>query len=326
MSNLTEYERFTTEDGFFTLISPDTAEAYHNRCGAWRETQVIYIDPIQFNKRLARQDTVRLLDPFFGLGYISIGAILTFLETVSTHGFQGKRLDIIAIENDPALIPVFMAVLEQFIAQYDHRCLHELKDAFAHKIYYRTQNDPIQKGARIRLELDTSPISIEFIYDDVRACLPQLTEGSLDAIFHDAFSPTKQPELWTPELFQQYYRLLDKPHGVVHTYSQASHVRAALRQAGFQLYKSALVVTDGYPKPGTLGALEERPEQPDLDDFEVAIMDTRAGIPFRDNASLSKSREDIEAARIEEQADYNGPSTSSIHRRYKKTVTHKTFK
>ena len=303
----------TTEDGYFTLLSPDTEETYHNKCGAWLETQAIYIKPVQFEERLKHTDNIRLFDPFFGLGYITLGCIVEFVETLEKTCQSGKTLEVIAIENDPSLIPVLMAVLEQF----DQPCLKELKEAFAHKIYYRTQQDPIKNGDRFTLSLENYPVTIHFIYDDIRVALPTLESESLDCIFHDAFSSKKQPELWTQEIFNEYRRLLKPPKGVLHTYSQASHIRAAMRATGLHLYKSALVLTDGYPKPGTLGSIEPRPFQPPLDEFEVAILETRAAIPYRDNATFTSTREDILLRRKEEQDKYVGVSTTSIHKRFR---------
>jgi tRNA U34 5-methylaminomethyl-2-thiouridine-forming methyltransferase MnmC len=81
-------------------------------------------------------------------------------------------------------------------------------------------------------------IEIEFIVDDLRAALPSLidsAEGSFDLVFHDPFSPQHLPELWTQELFAEYFRLLAPRQGRLLTYSAAAAVRGGLFEAGFAL-------------------------------------------------------------------------------------------
>ena len=56
--------------------------------------------------------------------------------------------------------------------------------------------------------------------------------GSYDLIYFDAFSPEKQPEMWTQERFEQLYRHAS-PGAVLTTYCAKGSVRRALQAAGF---------------------------------------------------------------------------------------------
>ena len=56
--------------------------------------------------------------------------------------------------------------------------------------------------------------------------------GSYDLIYFDAFSPEKQPEMWTQERFEQLYRHA-LPGAVLTTYCAKGSVRRALQAAGF---------------------------------------------------------------------------------------------
>lgn len=54
----------------------------------------------------------------------------------------------------------------------------------------------------------------------------------IDVVFYDAFSPDKQPELWTAELFTYLFSAM-QPGGILATYSSKGMVKEALRTAGF---------------------------------------------------------------------------------------------
>jgi tRNA U34 5-methylaminomethyl-2-thiouridine-forming methyltransferase MnmC len=71
----------------------------------------------------------------------------------------------------------------------------------------------------------------EFILGDARDTLPVWT-GRAEAWFLDGFAPTKNPELWQPELMAAVARHTE-PGGSFATYTAAGHVRRALAAAGF---------------------------------------------------------------------------------------------
>jgi tRNA U34 5-methylaminomethyl-2-thiouridine-forming methyltransferase MnmC len=64
----------------------------------------------------------------------------------------------------------------------------------------------------------------------------QFPASIINVIFFDAFSPEKQPELWTVELFTKMYDIL-APDGLLVTYCSKSYVRRNMQQAGFQIEK-----------------------------------------------------------------------------------------
>ena len=59
------------------------------------------------------------------------------------------------------------------------------------------------------------------------------TEGwKADVIYFDAFAPEKQPEMWSQELFNRLYVLLNNG-GILTTYCAKGVVRRMLQAAGF---------------------------------------------------------------------------------------------
>jgi chorismate dehydratase len=88
---------------------------------------------------------------------------------------------------------------------------------------------------------------------DLRQTLQRLS-GPYDVIFHDPFSPLKNTEAWTVEVF----RLLKEktaPDGLLATYSESTLVRSALAEAGWQVGTSEAVPPH---RSGTLAALDKQ--------------------------------------------------------------------
>jgi tRNA U34 5-methylaminomethyl-2-thiouridine-forming methyltransferase MnmC len=57
-----------------------------------------------------------------------------------------------------------------------------------------------------------------------------------DLIYFDAFSPSKQPGLWTNDIFRNIYNAMN-PGGILVTYCVKGDVRRALISAGFSIEK-----------------------------------------------------------------------------------------
>ncbi len=55
-----------------------------------------------------------------------------------------------------------------------------------------------------------------------------------DIIYFDAFSPKKQPEMWSPEIFKKIYNLLNKD-GFMVTYCANGNFRRTLKEIGFEV-------------------------------------------------------------------------------------------
>ena len=59
-------------------------------------------------------------------------------------------------------------------------------------------------------------------------------QKNIDLVYFDAFSPSKQPELWTESIFEQIYQRMSND-GLLTTYSSAGIVKRALRSVGFNV-------------------------------------------------------------------------------------------
>ena len=74
-------------------------------------------------------------------------------------------------------------------------------------------------------------VILTLLVGDVLDVLPQL-DARIDAWFLDGFSPAKNPQMWTPEVFAQLARL-SAPGTTLATFASTGFVRRGLREAGF---------------------------------------------------------------------------------------------
>ena len=73
----------------------------------------------------------------------------------------------------------------------------------------------------------------------------QIVNHKIDFIFHDAFSPEANEELWTLDVFEKLASV-SSSNAVLSTYCAASSARAAMAVAGWKIAKA----------PGALGKRE----------------------------------------------------------------------
>src|SRR5690606_4666445 len=78
-------------------------------------------------------------------------------------------------------------------------------------------------------------VALTLIFDDVAEALPQV-EGQVDGWFLDGFTPSKNPDMWTQDLFDQMARHSQKETSFA-TFTAAGFVKRGLQQAGFHVEK-----------------------------------------------------------------------------------------
>ncbi|MDQ6585420.1 MAG: bifunctional tRNA (5-methylaminomethyl-2-thiouridine)(34)-methyltransferase MnmD/FAD-dependent 5-carboxymethylaminomethyl-2-thiouridine(34) oxidoreductase MnmC, partial [Haemophilus parainfluenzae] len=108
---------------------------------------------------------------------------------------------------------------------------------FSHLAQHLQQNwlNPIQGCYRFHFDETT----LDLWFGDVAENLPQLGDymnGKIDAWFLDGFAPSKNPDMWNEQLYQQMFRFT-KPQGTFATFTAASAVRKGLENAGFDITK-----------------------------------------------------------------------------------------
>lgn len=200
-----ELQLLRTADGSHTLLRTDWDEPYHSRNGAITESRHIYIRH-GLESRLPLQ-CIHVLETGFGTG---LNALLTLLAAEKNH----TEVLYTAVEKFPLSLatvkrlnyPRLLDVPQQLFCN-----LHRAETEFRRFSPY---------------------FSLKVIRDDIlHAELPLQTYG---LVYHDAFDPARQPELWTPALFERLRCAMEKG-GFLLSYSAKGAVRRALQAVGFEV-------------------------------------------------------------------------------------------
>jgi tRNA U34 5-methylaminomethyl-2-thiouridine-forming methyltransferase MnmC len=207
-----KHQWIQTEDGSYTLFSEAFQEACHSTSGAREETQLHYIKGCQVKEKSLTQNTLTILEVGFGLG-------IGLLETLKAlENFKGAW-HFVSLEIDENLLEWFQH------QHHDHPILKNFE--------WMTSGD-----LKI-LSLDFQNIKISILCGDARKTLPEFISQSplkWDAVYQDAFSPKKNPILWTKE----WFTLLKNSSAqdvILSTYSASSSIRKSLVEAGWKLSK-----------------------------------------------------------------------------------------
>lgn len=196
-----------SEDGTDTLFSEEFEEPYHStKDGALHESLEKHVKPALSLKK--EFSSLTILDICFGLGYNTFAT----LYYVKKHNLNIK-IDIISPE-------------------FDRDLIESLKD-FKYPKEFDILKDIIYEVSR-NLYYEDEKFKIEILLGDARVKVPMIKE-KIDIIYQDAFSPQKNPLLWTREFFRDIVRI-SKKDVLLTTYSIASAVRLGLYENGFYIF------------------------------------------------------------------------------------------
>jgi tRNA U34 5-methylaminomethyl-2-thiouridine-forming methyltransferase MnmC len=204
-TSVENYQWVETGDGSFTLFSERFQESCHSTTGARAETLLHYVNGCRIKERSLDQ-TLSILEVGFGLGL----GFLTTLEELkdSPHPFHFLSLEI-----DENLVRWFMQA---------HSSL------FSEVIWEKDMMSARHSLGRL-----------EVFLGDARLVLPEKLKSKhlcWNAIYQDAFSPKKNPALWTVEWFT-LLKTFSSQDVILSTYSASSSIRKSMIEAGWKLQK-----------------------------------------------------------------------------------------
>ena len=261
--NLTSFAenrlKIKTKDGSFTFYSQIYKECYHSQAGASSEAYYKFIQPAEIPLRLKQKPLLNVLDVGFGLGYNAIAALK---EVINCNG----SAKITSLEIDTKSL--YLALSIYTITSFEHKILTSLIN---NKIWTDGKN------------------TIELTIGDARKSVTLLQE-KFDLIFLDAFSTSRNPELWTYDFIKTLKKLLQKD-GTIITYSAAFPVRGAMLRN-----KLCVGITEpfGRKNGGSIAspdATRIKIQLPEKD--RNIILKSTAGTPYRDPRLSSTNKEII---------------------------------
>lgn len=202
------------------LYSARFGDVYFSRDSGLEEKQYVFLQ----GNRLADRFGSLQPDTAFSIGETGFGTGLSFLcawQLFDAVASPGASLDFFSVEKYPldeeelsaalALWPQLRPYTAGLMLRWRRRVPGWNRWSFA--------------GGRVRLTL---------AIEDVAEALPE-THG-IDAWFLDGFSPARNPEMWTQQIFHCIARA-SRAGASFATYTCAGVVRRALEQAGFQVRK-----------------------------------------------------------------------------------------
>ena len=202
-----EKQLLETSDGSSTLYSEGFGEAYHSeRDGALHESLEKHVrSALRFT---GDREELTILDICFGLGYNTLATLYEIRRRQ-----WSTKVHIVSPELDRELV--------KRLASFDY------PEVFG-------QFKPVIEALSRDLFYEDAQFRIEILIGDAREKLPQITE-KFDIVYQDAFSPRRNPLLWTKEYFARIRELM-REDGILTTYSVAAAVRMGLHENGFGLY------------------------------------------------------------------------------------------
>ncbi len=308
------------------MFDPETKETFHNQEGAFTEALSHFVVPSKVSERLKGSEVLHVLDVCFGLGYNSFALICEALSQIKTSGSIGKSITIYLIENDINVLKQAASVIEN-VPQLE--ILIDHFEYFIGGFLKALINKAISKEEPLVFESPEFKVTFIWLNDtkdqaDLHSVFNAFNHQNqdwqtcFDLIYYDPFSPATMPELWTAELFESCYKLLNNK-GTLMTYSSAGSVRGGLIEAGFYIMKSDRL---GERSGGTV-AIKDRGEGMHyvealtLDPLEAEFLATTATIPFR-NKHNELSSEQMILNRRAEQAVSNRPASEPIRQQIRK--------
>ena len=156
---------------------------------------------------------------------------------------------------------------------------------FLHNIYYDHLSS---RYKNIDFKTAESLFNLNFYINDARKSILSIND-KYDCIFLDAFTFTKAPQLWSVEFIAELYKRL-APDGVLLTYSNSVQVRNTLLENNFYVGK---IYNDKNKKfIGTIASKNKKMIEHPLNNYELGLCGTKAGIPYHD-PNLSFDKKDI---------------------------------
>ena len=194
-----------TQDGSDTLKNTLLKDSYHSKYGAINESQHVFIN--NGLKRINR-NPCKLLEVGFGTG---LNALLTKLHS------EKNKIKIVyhAIENFPVPYDIYSNLNYSNQLKIDNKQFLRIHDLSWEEETKLSEFFTIKK-----INFDFNKINFEEKYD---------------LIYFDAFSPSKQTEMWSEKNFKKLYECLNSD-AILITYCAKGIVKRTLKKVGFNIF------------------------------------------------------------------------------------------
>jgi len=208
-----------TKDGSHSISVPELNVTYHSINGAIQESMHVFIEA-----GLRSMRPPHMSHP---------GAHAIEAPSVFEMGFgTGLNALLTLIESDKLQLPIHYTAIELFPLEaadidslnYCELLVQPLYQPFFEKLHQ----------SKWETEIEISPF---FHLHKTKADLINYsTSQQFELIYYDAFAPAAQPELWTRQIFEKLFKMMNDG-GILVTYCSKGDVRRAMKSAGFAVEK-----------------------------------------------------------------------------------------
>ncbi len=314
-----EIEFKFTDDNSVGLYSKKTEDIFHSKTGALKESYDKFISPC--SNLIQSSNKLNILDICYGIGYNTKAILYKYPEKQFYIDALEYSRDFVKLSpfifdaiNDDELKSFILAQINpkideiiSIIKVIDARCniqffsdflsqfkgcllsrgyinnLQMSERAFLHNIYYSYISNDFKYPFKAT---KYGKSKINFFYGDARSSIKGMN-NTYDIVFLDAFSPQKDPTLWTID-FLNIVKNKMKDNSILVSYSKSNPFRSALIELGFYVGKTFIDNID----MGTIASCNKGNIINNLTDYDMELLNTRCGITYKDK-DLNKSPQDI---------------------------------
>ena len=201
--NKYEIEIIKTHDNSHTLFHHQFKERYHSIHGAINESKHVFINK---GLKIIDKEPIKVFEFGFGTG---LNALLTLIYS-NQHQLKidYNTIEAYPLETEKIKKLNYLELLK----------VNELEEDFLN-MHYAKDDETLDFGNMNFLKSTKK-------WEDFHS------EKKFDLVYYDAFAPNVQPELWTVELFQKMYEMMEQ-EGILVTYCAKGYVKRNLKAAGF---------------------------------------------------------------------------------------------
>ncbi|KWK27655.1 FAD-dependent cmnm(5)s(2)U34 oxidoreductase [Burkholderia stagnalis] len=207
------------DDG--TLVSPAYGDIYHSAAGGIAQASHVFVAGNGLPARWQGRRTFTIVETGFGAGCNFLATWAAWRDDAA----RCERLHFVSVEKHPFTREDLRRAASHVVAHTTISAdLDALVDAW-----------PMLVPGLHRLEFDEGRVVLTLVFGDALAMLPKLAVRA-DAFYLDGFSPAKNPDLWSVDVFRALARLAGEG-ATFATYTSSGDVKHALLEASFAYRK-----------------------------------------------------------------------------------------
>lgn len=325
---------FKTDDGSTGLYSEEANDIFHSKTGALKEACDKFIIPSRLSSILSQKNKINILDLCTGIGYNLKAALscisgqfvyfdcvdknknLSLISPFILDGTNNDELNIFILfqlfENNYTIDEISSILFEFYIREnkqffsasmanfikflFDKGYIYSRRPqnlSFLHNIYYHYISISNYSGIKLNR---FNNCKITYYFDDARSFIKN-SNIKYDIVFHDGFTPQKDPVLWTIDFLSEIKKHLTS-NSILVSYSKSTPFRSALLKLNFFVGKTYIDSID----MGTIASLNENYIENKLTDYDLGLINTRSGIVYKDEGLFHSSTDIIKLREIEQKS------------------------